>query len=496
MSAIKETTGNSASVQNAENLNRAARKSAEMSAGHALITATAKQLVKEKKQLKEELKSQENRPKDKTRDMPELSKLSKWFGIEGRQLEAADLKWILEMEWELWDAFLNWIPTLDASLSEHMKELSNLYLSLLEAVLTHTAGEEQVIQLERLNTVLAQKLNLLMNTDLKDLIQFLNKTGDEKAVSGVKSSLYKQTTGENLSPGEAGKFFAHGVKAAGDGTLYQPLKRGGIQIDQAYDTHAKSPEVQLKQRSTSIHAGTTSERNAIAAGKGVTLFSGKELEAANSFSRHLNQSENLFADNEFSKQSDELIGFLSAVTTIKERIFTSSVGTDSRIRLPMKNVVNQMIDHYLSRKGALKVYYHMTDTYDQTGNPQKAVEEGLDYAYKSFLEKKQNPAYNNKTYYSEEAGFFQMLKNGQTLAEELRIGLRLLEENWKDFLKSIHLEDRESLYLTLQKYSPWGAVLKQKKEKLPIKLEKDKLLAVCVIAGVLIGLLFYFAIPH
>lgn len=474
-----------------EKLNHTADKSIEMAAGHVVITETAKQIAEDRKQLKEEETSQQTETKPQKRDTPELSKLSKWLGVESRQLNSASLKWILEMEAELWNSFLNWFPVSDSTLSNHVKELSDLYLSLLEALLTHTAGEEQVTQLTRLNSTLSEKLNLLMDADLKELTQFFNKIADEQTVNNIKSSIYKQTARETLSADETRSFFTSGDKTLTTGTLYQPFKNGSIQKNQAYASHLKSAEIQLGQRNTLLTAENSSERTSITSGKNTLFFTRKELEAANNFSRHLNNSGNLFQNNAFNAKSDELIGFLSAVTTIKEQIFTSSLDTDSAMKIPVKNAVNQMVDYYLSPKGSYKVYYHMTNMYSQTGNAPKTIEDGLDYAYQLFLRKKDNPSYKNQFDYSEEAGFFHSLKKQQTLAEELVSGLKFLEKNWKDFLNVIQRDNEKSFYLTFQKYSPWGISLKQRKTPDTPASKTDNLFFLGIIGFLFIFLGYY-----
>ena len=42
-----------------------------------------------------------------------------------------------------------------------------MYLALLEAVLKYTMGEEQTLQMDRLNAVLSEKLSLLVNSGCK-----------------------------------------------------------------------------------------------------------------------------------------------------------------------------------------------------------------------------------------------------------------------------------------------------------------------------------------
>lgn len=206
---------------------RLAGKSAKLAAGQVLIEEAARhaaemkeEILKESASRKEENKDERDRTEEK-RDASELSGQSKWFGIEKKLLKDEDIKWTLEMMKEQWEAFQNWIPAGDRGLSEHLDELSGLYLALLEAILTHTAGEEQAIQIDRLNEILVLKLTLLMDVDLKDLMDMLEQTGQKETLNLIKSSVYKQTTGESISARAAGRFFARGnVNSTGNNTRY------------------------------------------------------------------------------------------------------------------------------------------------------------------------------------------------------------------------------------------------------------------------------------
>ena len=67
-------------------------------------------------------------------------------------------------------------------------------------------------------------------------------------------------------------------------------------------------------------------------------------------------------------------------------MYAASAGRDQSMSTPMRSAVNQMIDFYLSQKGVYKVYNYTTNVYEKTGDPQKAVQEGLEYAFKTFME--------------------------------------------------------------------------------------------------------------
>lgn len=495
---------------------RTVGKLARMEAGQVLIAEASKhaaemkeEILKESASKKEENKNDRDRMEEK-RDTSELSKQSKWFGIEGKLLKDENLKWTLEMEKEQWEAFQNWMPAEYKELSSHLDEISKLYLALLEAVLTHTTGEEQTIQIERLNEILAQKLSLLMDADLNELMKLLEQAGQTETLNLIKSSVYKQTTGESISARAAGRFFARGnVNSTGntryfmpesqgqgavsgrgkagmytvsaspasagglsaaseEGRFYKLAKGGSVQMNQAFDVRRQSGEMQMSQRTrmlSDVKGNGTGNAGSLG---GKTLISGKELTSANRFAAHMNGSGNLFSNPEISARNEEVLGLLAAMTTIKSQVYSSNLGRNNAMSTPLRSAINQMVDYYLTQKGAYKVYGYTANVYEQTKSPQKAIEEGLEYAYQIFMEKKGDAVYQQQAAYSEKAGFFQMLLKGQTMQAELIRGMRLLEGNWRDFLKSIGENEKKGIVLTMQKHSPWGVLME------PTSLDKGK----------------------
>ncbi len=499
---------------------RLAGKSAKLAAGQVLIEEAARhaaemkeEILKESASRKEENKDERDRTEEK-RDASELSGQSKWFGIEKRLLKDEDIKWTLEMMKEQWEAFQNWIPAGDRGLSEHLDELSGLYLALLEAILTHTAGEEQAIQIDRLNEVLVLKLTLLMDVDLKDLMDMLEQTGQKETLNLIKSSVYKQTTGESISARAAGRFFARGnVNSTGntryfmpesqgqgavsgrgkngmytasaspasagglsaaseEGRFYELTKDRNVRMSQSLDIRRQSGELQMSQRARNVSSARGSG-SVIAGGNGSLLGSktmpgGKELAGANRFAAHMNGSGNLFTNPAINARNEEVLGLLAAVTSIKGQIYAANSGRNNAVNSSLRNALNQMIDYYLTQKGAYKVYGYTSNVYEKTHSPQKAIEEGIEYAYRLFMEKKGDAVYRQQAAYSEEAGFFQKLLKGQSAQAELLRGMRLLEGNWRDFLKSIGESEKKGITLKMQKHSPWGMLME------PMSLDKDK----------------------
>ncbi|EOS37468.1 hypothetical protein C808_03447 [Lachnospiraceae bacterium M18-1] len=500
---------------------RAARKSMELEAGQVMVAQAARQAAEAKEDLERERaeKETEYEREDQTekRDTSELSRQSKWFGIDGKLLENGDIKWVLEMEQELLEALLKWMPSGNGDIAKQLNELSRLYLALLEAILTHTMGEEQAAQIARLDEILAQKLNLLMATDLKDLMDFLKQTGQTDTLQNVKSSIYKQTTGASISARAADQFYAKG-KTAGvgnlryfmpdssrsgqpgragstaaafssteEGAIYKLTEGRNVRLNQAFDASRRSGEVQISQRNQALNGtrGHGSVNAGIAGGR--TAFSGNDLARANRFAAHMNGSGNLLKNSDISAKNDEVVGYLAAVTSIKGEMFSAASGSQNAMNVPMKNALNQMVDYYLSRKGVYKVYDYTTNVYERTNSSQRALEEGLEYAYRLFQEKKENTEAQKQAAYLEQAGFFQNVLKNQNMQADLLRGMRLLEDNWKAFLKSIGENEKKGISLKMQKHSPWGILLEPGEHRSLFRGKSSKiLLSEAIVVAVLI----------
>ena len=536
MSGVKQAGGNSGSAQSVAAASvmdaRIAKKSAELEAGQVLITETTKQVAQARQELERERTEKETERdvgrdrEDDKRDTSELSKQSKWFGIEGRLLENIDIRWTLEMMQELWEAFQRWMPVKDQSLSAQLEELSRLYLALLEAILTHTMGEEQAAQTERLNAVLAEKLNLLLTVDLKDLKELLEKTGQTDTLNLVKASIYRQTTGESISGRAASKFYAQGNTASwkssryfmpessgqgavgsrdygsgrggaysgggfgvNEGRIYKLADGRNVQMNQDFDSERKSGELQMSQRGRALNKAGTDGLGIGGASGGKAALTGKELAEANQLASHMNGSGNLLKEAGISAQNDEVKGLIAAITNMKGQVYAARAEKNNGMVTPLRNAINQMVDYYLTQKGIYKVYYYTTHAYEQTKDAQKAIEQGLEYAYRLFIEKKADEAYRLQEAYSDRAGFFQMLLKGQSLQADLIRGMRLLENNWREFLRAIGENEKRGIALKMQKYSPGGFLAEPEDFKREAKEKRTRMIlieAACVAAVILV----------
>lgn len=207
---------------------------------------------------------------------------------------------------------------------------------------------------------------------------------------------------------------AGGLSAASEeGRFYELTKGGNVRMNQSLDIRRQSGELQMSQRTRNV---SDAKRNGsvIVGGDGnggslgsKTILGGKEMAGANRFAAHLNGSGNLFTNPSINARNEEVLGLLAAVTSIKGQVYAANSGRNNAVNSSLRDALNQMIDYYLTQKGAYKVYGYTSNVYENTKNPQQAIEEGIEYAYRIFMEKKEDAAYRQQAAYSEEAGFFQ-----------------------------------------------------------------------------------------
>ena len=76
-------------------------------------------------------------------------------------------------------------------------------------------------------------------------------------------------------------------------------------------------------------------------------------------------------------------------------------------------------------------------------------------------------------------------------------GMRLLESNWRDFLRSIAEDKKKGIVLTMQKYSPWGALIEPEDTGKNSMERKERLVlieaaCVAVLVAVYLGYRLFF----
>lgn len=513
----------------------------EMEASQLYMEASAKQIAKIKENLEREHTASSRELERSGRDTATISETRKWSGTRQTNPENPDSSWRLEMEAERWNAFLAWKPVSGTSFALQLQDLSDKYLVLLEAVLKYTMGEALAEQMARLDSALSNNLNLLMESDLRDLTALLEDTGQNDTLSGILASVYKQTTGQSISHSEAAKILrssrfsttpsfgsfsntgresgrigsgrSEGFSSSGstrtsasfgastrsaslnEGMIYRASGGGKVQPSKGFAAQKNLWEGQISQRKAVINNARQGNRQGISTWGDKDSYTGRELARANRFASHINGSGDLFRNSGITAQNDEVLGFLAAVTSMKGQIYAAEAGQKSSISLPLQNAITRMIDQYIRQKAASKVYYYTTHVYEKTKSPQKAIESGLEYAYRQFKEKQADPSCQTQAKYSGQAGFFLSVANEQNSEKDFSFGLRILEENWKEFLRSMGKAMDSASMVKLQNISPWGSLMEPAKHKAGKRVDIEKFLLVATVVFIAAAMIYFLLRP-
>ncbi len=475
-------------------------------AGEALIQEMSRTIAGQREKTQESRKDEDP---EQPKDTAEISETRRWF-FESQTVSPGQLlRWVLEMEEELWESFLEWQPDPYAALSKQLQELSRLYLALLGSALKYAEGENLTQQLARLDSLLAQKLNLLMDLNLEQLTVLLEKTGQTAELDSIRSSLYRQTAGQTISPQSAHVLFTPrtpgGSKSAGlftapssfsrEGMIYQSSGKQNIRFQQAYHTQQSSWKEQIRQRNqVIISARKGIVENTFRQG-GFSSCSGKELERANRFAAHIDGSGNLFKNPAITARNPEVTGLLAAVMSIKGQVYAEKSQDSGFFAFPLENAIEKIIRQYVNQKEASQIYYHTLAAYKQTKDPQKAIQDGRDYAYQQFREKQKASGHGKPPHYSKESGFFRALLKNLSPEKEFSMGIPILQKDWQNFLFAIGSRQNPSKLPEINAYSPWGFLAGAGSHRIGMSGNMGKILfgtAVAVIIGVLAVVCFRF----
>lgn len=542
MSNIKETATRPEVPPLAGKDLQLAKQQIEMEAGQAMLRETAKTFKAQKEQMEQEQTSaaDDQKETEAPKDTSEISEIHHWPGAGKTAAADAASKWCLEMDTKNWDALLAWTPTPGAELSEQVQELSKLYLALLESILKYTEGEWQAIQLEQLDTLLAEKLQLLMDADLDEVARLLEQTGQDEALDGIKSSMYQQTAGQSISARAANTLFtrarrygmgkgfdfigntsARGAQGKGgsgsairtgsgsrafsssssaslsssrEGQIYNRTGESSLRFQQAGAAGQKNWKAQIKQRTEVINnASKGIAGNTLSRGASVS-YSGRELALANRFAAHLNGSGNLFKNPNISARNEEVTGLMAALMSIKGRVFAAGAGRGKAITLPLQNAIDKLVDQYLRQKGASKIYYYTVAAYEKQKNPEQAMKDGQAYAYQQFKEKQENPAWQKSPHYSKQAGFFQALLKNMSPEKELALGLHVLQKDWQNFLQSLGKYGGFSYRSEPERYSPWGAMAGSGRDRTDTDGRIGKILLAAAVVLIGLGVVYFWVL--
>ena len=130
MSNIKAANSASEPVVSTEKELQLVKQQQEIRASETLFQKLSKTVTKQQEKADP---THTDDPQEQPKDTAEISEPRRRLSANGRDWTAEELKWMLELEGEDWELFLEWQPDPNLALSKQLQELSKLYLTLLEA---------------------------------------------------------------------------------------------------------------------------------------------------------------------------------------------------------------------------------------------------------------------------------------------------------------------------------------------------------------------------
>jgi hypothetical protein len=439
------------------------------------------QIAAQTQSMKEEAKEGESEKAEKSRSVRDTASVS----------DAPEI-WD-EDEWrEALHEITDWTPSETLPLSEELKQLARIYEELLLAVLTHGTQESQ--QVGELNQELSEMLQKLLMSRLGDLELLLSNYGSAVSINALRAAICRSVMGKNFTEAELNQIFGRsgmdgeltaGVKEGGIrtpvptgdneigmGIIYQPTASGTIKNNPGYAKKLMDEtSLTILEKSAPFKKMAGKAQGAsltISPLKTGRVYEISDLEAAQRFASYMNREGNLFKISGLSGKSEELLGFLAALMSIKTQIFVSSLGTEKGIAIDLREACDRMTDDLIQDmvnqsslkysggrrpvfegKDVYRIFYYMMNLYQTKADVNETANKGIRYAYQQFLKKKEVLEIKG-----EPESFFT--KGKKEPSEDFKEGRKQIERDWNgfsEFLNSGHSSDIPQGVLVL---SPWG----------------------------------------
>lgn len=436
-------------------------------------------------------------------DQAVLSKESRENQRGTENVSARSGDWNIEMD-PLWALLITWYPDAGQSTEEMILQLMDIYRVLFTNLMENTTGQNQQIQLMRLEQMLSEVLNRIWDQQLGDMSLLFHNYGTKDQISQLKSEIYRLITGQRLGKQDVENFWElskggrstlprnttllqEGVLTNREMRTYHSVERQGVIYQPAKGSGEKGKEVVLKSfAKETVPLGNVRDVRMQIMGKASDGISGVDLRLANKLAAYLTSPDNVLQLGGAEERSEELHGFLASVLQIQSREFVRSSGMGSTMSNFIYDVVDRMIDRHFrqqayaveqralnqprekqmnefSYKDAYGVHSHITNAYQKHWRPDRAIGEGIRYAIEVFSKKREDETLKKVTRYGKDAGFFQKLEGvdiSSSLWMDIRFGKMIIEKNWGMFLAYTGMLGKRGISLIPLDQSFWGCLVK------------------------------------
>lgn len=297
----------------------------------------------------------------------------------------------------------------------------------------------------------------------------------------------------------------HGLSnsSSSKGMIYQKNPQG-IRMDINYQNSVHKAE----QRATRLNLRSLELQNRLSSTSPQT-YTASDIKKAQDFVKYFNRVSPQIDREKLVDTSEEYLGFTAGVMSLKTQTFAEHSGIGKQMASSLEYAVDRFIQSfflkssqglkqttaYLQNRESTpayqaddiqKVYFHMTSSFQNTRNAQKAVLDGLQKAYASFKTKQGNPAFQNVSRYQLNRGFFSRAEIAQ-LDSDLWDGWKALCRDWNGFVQYFRLPDAASLRFnsSLDRNQYLALLLSRGKVSDDLVKEKRHLNRSAIIGGVL-----------
>lgn len=376
--------------------------------------------------------------------------------------------WTPEQEKIAWEKILIWLPTKGENVNAQMKELMNLYVELLESILKNTVGDEQLIQLEKLDKLLVYHLDQITEEALADLNNFLKEFGSGESVQRLKRSLYYALTGKHLSSENVkqnwqqvsrdGRAIANQDRFADSNTarrnsfLTTTNPEGNHLYGKLGKTTGNAFQNQSELAQNQLHLAKTMQKSIgkIKIQQNQTgIYNIRDMQQGEKFAEMItSKAENLFKNPSLTVRNESMTGLHWAINQCKTELFLENELPNSALKNDLMTAEEKMTANYLNKtkmeaKTSFKeeqvydVYRYVMKGYQGGQKANKAIQDGFYYALKYLFQEGQEIEGEKKTEQQKGIEALASKKDNEYLKQGLQLDIRELEKNWEQFIAAM-----------------------------------------------------------
>lgn len=389
------------------------------------------------------------------------------------------------------DKIINFTSSPVLTIEQEIKELSLLYQNFLERLSSSVCQKERPPLLHKLYRQLTHSADTLLRSRFPEITSFVETYHISPMKKNLHSALLYLITGK------------HGIETelqtptpAKAGLLYGKDRQYSASFHIASTWEGETDMKDLRLHNSHSYKGKEALLEEIGTMNRSTIECIiKKVERVEQFIKYVNKGGDLYTNSPFTAKNDEFLGFVMAELVIKTQIFSESIRSPAPVASSLRTMIQKLIDSHIKTVGSKdihRVYMHTMHLYQTSKDAKNALEKGLTYALEQFSAKKEDGAAYVGSPYNKESGFFQIKEMDRSPHALLAENIRLLEKDWKQFLKTLDGKGHYRLTEVFSNYSPWASALIPQPLAAEHTLLKFSTAKAAATAVILAGVLLFF----